>query len=92
MGVFNTLCLDDTMDEWLTDIEEVNVPNAWPDDGWFGMSPHDLVCVFTYLTILLTLGDLTVDSGERDPDIEPRRDVLVLSPSLDPLCIRHVGA
>ena len=25
MGVFNTLCLDGTMDEWLTDIEEVNV-------------------------------------------------------------------
>ena len=63
MGVFNTLCLDDTMDEWLTDIEEANVPHAWADDGWFGMSPHELVCVFTYLTILLTLGDLTVESG-----------------------------
>ena len=63
MGVFNTLCLDGTMDEWLTDIEEVNVPNAWADDGWYGMSPGELVCVFTYLTILLTLGDLTVESG-----------------------------
>ena len=63
MGVFNTLCLDETMNEWLTDIEEVNVPHAWADDGWFGMSPTELVCVFTYLTILLTLGDLTVESG-----------------------------
>ena len=63
MGVFNTLCLDGTMDEWLTDIEEANVPHAWADDGWFGMSPHELACVFTYLTILLTLGDLTVESG-----------------------------
>ena len=63
MGVFNTLCLDGTMDEWLTNIDEVNVPNAWADDGWYGMSPGELVCVFTYLTILLTLGDLTVESG-----------------------------
>ena len=35
---FSTLCLDDTMDEWLTDIDEVNVPNAWADDGWYGMA------------------------------------------------------
>ena len=31
MGVFKTLCLDGTMDEWLTDIEEANVPNAWAE-------------------------------------------------------------
>ena len=62
MGVFNTLCLDGTMDEWLTDIEEANVPHAWADDGLFGMAPHESVCVFTYLTILLTLGDLAVES------------------------------
>jgi len=37
MGVFNTLCLDGTMDEWLTDIDEVNVPHAWANDGWYGM-------------------------------------------------------
>ena len=48
MGVFNTLCLDDTMDEWLSDIDEIHVPNAWADDGWYGMSPGELVCVFTY--------------------------------------------
>jgi len=63
MGVFNTLCLDDTMDEWLTDIEEVNAPNAWAEDGWLGTSPIELLYVFTYLTILLTIGDLTVESG-----------------------------
>jgi len=63
MGVFSTLCLDDTMDEWLTDIDEVNVPNAWAEDGWHGTSPHGLLYVFTYLTILLTIGDLTVESG-----------------------------
>ena len=28
LGVFKTLCLDATMDEWLTRIDEVNVPNA----------------------------------------------------------------
>ena len=27
------------------------------------MSPGELVCAFTYLTILLTLGDLAVESG-----------------------------
>ena len=26
LGVFNTLCLDDTMDEWLTGLTEANVP------------------------------------------------------------------
>ena len=63
MGVFSTLCLDGTMDEWLTGIEEANVPHAWADDGWYGMSPTELVCVFTYLTSLLTLGNLAVESG-----------------------------
>ena len=33
MGVISILCLDGTMDEWLTDIEEANVPNAWTEDG-----------------------------------------------------------
>ena len=28
VGVFSTLCLDGTLDEWLTGIEEANVPNA----------------------------------------------------------------
>ena len=65
--MFNTLCLDGTLDEWLTGIEEANVPNAWADDGWAGMSPGELVCVFTYLTILLTLGDLAVESGILTP-------------------------
>ena len=52
------------MDEWLTDIDEVNVPNAWAEDGWYGTAPHELVYVFTYLTTLtLTLGDLAVESG-----------------------------
>ena len=37
LGVFNTLCLDGTMDEWLTDIDEVSVPHAWANDGWYGM-------------------------------------------------------
>ena len=48
MGVFSTLCLDGTvtMDEWLTDIEEANVPHAWAVDGWFGILPHEFsVCV-----------------------------------------------
>ena len=45
LGVFNTLCLDGTMDEWLTGLEEANVPNAWAEDGWAGMSPGELVCV-----------------------------------------------
>ena len=31
------------------------------------MSPGELVCVFTYLTILLTLGDLAVESGILTP-------------------------
>ena len=63
MGVFNTLCLDGTMDEWLTGVEEAAMPNAWADVGWAGMSPGELVCVFTYITILLTLGDLAVETG-----------------------------
>ena len=41
LGVFNTLCLDDTLDEWLMGIEKANVPNAWADDGWAGMSPGE---------------------------------------------------
>ena len=67
MGVFNTLRLDGTLDEWLTGIEEANVPNAWAEDKWAGMSPGELVCVFTYITILLTLGDLAVESGILTP-------------------------
>ena len=67
VGVFSTLCLDGTLDEWLTGIEEANVPNAWADDGWAGMSTGELVCVFTYLIILLTLGDLAVESGILTP-------------------------
>ena len=67
MGVFNTLRLDGTLDEWLTGIDEANVPNAWAGDGWSGMPPGELVCVFTYLTILLTLGDLAVESGILTP-------------------------
>ena len=67
LGVFNTLCLDETMDEWLMGIEEANVPNAWADDGWAGLSPGELVCVFTYLTIVLTLGDLAIESGILTP-------------------------
>jgi len=63
MGVFNTLCLDASMDEWLTGVEEAEVPNAWADVGWAGMPPGELVCVFTYITILLTLGDLAVETG-----------------------------
>ena len=63
LGVFNTLCLDGTMDEWLTGIDEVNVPTAWADDGWAAISLGELMCVFTYLTILLTLGDLAVETG-----------------------------
>ena len=63
MGVFSTLCLDGTMDAWLAGLEEVEVPNAWADVGWAGMSPGELVCVFTYITIILTLGDLAVETG-----------------------------
>ena len=63
LGVFNTLCLDVTMDEWLTGLTEANVPTEWAEDGWAGMSPSELVCVFTYLVCLLTLGDLAVESG-----------------------------
>ena len=33
------------------------------EDGWYGTPPHELLYVFTYLTILLTIGDLTVESG-----------------------------
>ena len=62
-STLNTLCLDATLDEWLTGIEEANVPNAWAGDGWAGISPGELVRVFTYLTILLTLGDLAAESG-----------------------------
>ena len=40
-----------------------HVPNAWAEDGWHGSPPSELVDVFTYLTILLTIGDLTVESG-----------------------------
>ena len=60
-----------TLDEWLAGIEEANVPNAWAEDGWAGMSPGDLVCVFTYLTILLTLslGDIAVETGILTPTI-----------------------
>ena len=43
------------------------MPNAWADGGWAGMSTGELVCVFTYLTILLTLGDLAVESGILTP-------------------------
>ena len=69
VGVFNTLCLDGTLDEWLTGIEEANVPNAWAEDGWAGMLPGELVCVVCVhlLTILLTLGDLAVESGILTP-------------------------
>ena len=67
LGVFSTLCLDDTLDEWLTGIEVANVPNAWADGGWAGMPPGELVCVFTYLTILITFGDLAVESGILTP-------------------------
>ena len=87
MGVFSTLCLDVTMNEWLTGIEEeANVPHAWADDGWSGMSPDELVCVFTYLTIRLALGDLAVESGillaaGQIVDSWSKRDVLVLSPN-----------
>ena len=63
LEVFRNLCLDGTMDEWRTGLDEVDVPNAGADDGWSGTSPGELVCVFTYLTILLTLGDLAVESG-----------------------------
>ena len=49
---FSTLCLDGTMYEWLTEIDEVNVPSAWAwaDDEWAAMPLGELVCVFTYLT------------------------------------------
>ena len=63
MGVFNTLCLDETLDGWLMNLDDVHVPNAWHEDGWSGDSPMQLVCVFTYLTILLTLGDLAMETG-----------------------------
>ena len=33
------------------------------DGGWAGMSPGDLVFVFTYITILLSRGDLVIESG-----------------------------
>ena len=56
MGVFNTLCLDGTLDEWLTGVDDAGMPtNAWADVGWAGMIPGELVCVFTYTTILLSL-------------------------------------
>ena len=67
LGVFNTLCLDGTMDEWLTGLTEANVPTEWAEDGWAGMSPSELVYVFTYLVCLLTLGDLAVESGILTP-------------------------
>ena len=82
IGVFSTLCLDGTMDEWLAGVEEAEVPNAWADVGWEGMPPGELVCVFTYITILLTLGDLAVETGTYS-DTESERDVLVLSPNHD---------
>ena len=37
--------------------------NAWADGGWAGMSPGKLVCVFTYINILLSIGDLAVETG-----------------------------
>ena len=55
MGVFSTLCLDGTLYEWLTGVDGAGMPNAWADMGWAGMTPGELVCVFTYITILLTL-------------------------------------
>ena len=45
MRVFNTLCLDVTLDEWLAGVEDAGMPNAWADGGWAGMSPGELVCV-----------------------------------------------
>ena len=33
------------------------------DVGWAGMPRGEVVCVFTYITILLTLGDLAVETG-----------------------------
>ena len=64
MGVFSTLCLDGTLGEWLTGIEDAEMPNAWADGGWEGMSPGDLVCVFTYITILLSLCDLAIETSK----------------------------
>ena len=49
MGVFNTLCLDGTLDEWPTGAEDAGMPDVWADGGWAGISPGELVCVFTYL-------------------------------------------
>ena len=63
MGVFNTLCLDGTLDEWLTGVDDAGMPNACADGGWAGMSAGELVCVFTYITILLSLGDLAIETG-----------------------------
>ena len=37
--------------------------NAWADGGWAGMSPGELVCVLTYITILLSLCDLAIQTG-----------------------------
>ena len=49
MGVFNTLCLDGTMDEWLTGVDEVEVPKR---GGWCGLG-RDVpgragVCVYVH--------------------------------------------
>ena len=55
MGVFNTLRLDDTLDEWLTGVEDAGMPNAWADGGWAGMSPGELVCVFTFFSAVFDL-------------------------------------
>ena len=44
-------------------VKDAGMPNAWADDGLAGMFPGDLVCVFIYITILLNLGDLAIETG-----------------------------
>ena len=50
MGVFNTLCLDGTLDEWLTGVDDAGMPNAWVDVGWAGMARENW-CVFVLLVV-----------------------------------------
>ena len=71
VAAFNMLTLDDTIDGWLTGVEEeVNVPRDWHQNGWLTTEPKELLCVFVYLTLMLTIADIAVESGKLTTEAE----------------------
>ena len=51
-AVFSTLCLGGTLGEWLTGIEDAEMPSAWADGGLAGMSPEELQKVWREINML----------------------------------------